>query len=246
MKAIVLCAGLGTRLGTIGRGLPKCLLPIGSEPLLAHTLRWLAHHGYLEVGLNLHHCADAIRDMAKDGGDFGVKLEYRRESELLGTAGAVRNFAEFIGDSPEVLVVYGDLLIDQDLGALRDAHRAHRASATLLVHRRAGSNSLIALDADGRITGFVERPSDTERARHPFPWVNSGVQILSRSLIERIPGARPADLPRDLYVPLVARERLFGVPLSGYRCAIDSPERYAEARHAHASGLYRPPRAGAR
>ncbi|MGH9888892.1 MAG: nucleotidyltransferase family protein, partial [bacterium] len=199
MKAIVLCAGLGTRLGVLGRGLPKCLLPIGSEPLLAHTLRWLAHYDYREVGLNLHHCADAVQDMAKDGSAFGVKLEYRLESQLLGTAGALRNFAEFIADSPEVLVVYGDLLIDQDLGALREAHRAKRASATLLVHQRTGSNSLIALDADGRVTGFVERPSEAERARHPFPWVNSGVQILSRALVSQIPAEGPADLPRDLY-----------------------------------------------
>lgn len=244
MKAIVLCAGLGTRLGALGRGLPKCLLPIGTEPLLAHTLRWLAHHGYREIGLNLHHCADAIRDLAKDGGTFGVKLEYRFEPALLGTAGAVRNFAEFIGDSPEVLVVYGDLLIDQDLAALRDAHRTNRAGATLLVHERPGSNSLIALAPDGRITGFIERPSETERERHPFPWVNSGVQILSRELVEKVPSAGPADLPRDLYVPFVASERIFGVPLSGYRCAIDSPARYAEARHACASGRYRPVRGG--
>jgi NDP-sugar pyrophosphorylase family protein len=145
-----------------------------------------------------------------------------------------------------VLVVYGDLLIDQDLGALREAHRAKRASATLLVHERAGSNSLIALAADCRITGFIERPSEAERERHPFPWVNSGAQILSRALVAQIPSAGPADLPRDLYVPLVARERLFGVPLSGYRCAIDSPARYAEARHACASGRYRPLRGGDR
>jgi NDP-sugar pyrophosphorylase family protein len=243
VRALVLCAGYGTRLGELTRALPKAMLPIGPEPLLAHTLRWLRGHGWDDVAINLHHHGELIRETFKDGTSFGVRLSYREEPVLLGTAGALRNFTDFFSGEREILVVYGDLLIDQDLGVLLDTHRNRAAAATLLLHRRTGSNSLVELADDGRITGFLERPSERERAGREG-WVNSGVQILSPALLARIPAHGPADLPRDVYAPNVAAERLYGVPLSGYRCAIDSPARYAEARRAFAQGRCQP--AGAR
>lgn len=238
MKAIVLCAGEGRRLGELTRRTPKPLLPLCGEPLLAHTLRHLAGHGLREVGINLHHLGEQIRDFAGDGSRFGVRIHCVQERELRGTAGALSGFAGWL-DGQDALVLYGDLLLDQDLGGLVEVHRKRRADATLLLHRRSDSNSFVELDAAGRIRAFAERPGPEQRRALGEAWVNSGVQVLGASLLAELPDA-PSDLPRDVYAPRCAELRMFGIPLDGYRCAIDSPERYAEAERALASGLCRP------
>jgi mannose-1-phosphate guanylyltransferase len=238
VKALVLCAGLGTRLGPLTAETPKAMLPIGGEPLLAHTLRHLARHGIDDVTVNLHYRGESIRSFFGNGGGVGVRLRYLEEPSLLGTAGTVRSLAPMLEASDELLVIYGDLLIDQDFGELARVHREKKADATLLLHQRAGSNSLVRMNEDGRITAFLERPTEDVRRANPHPWVNSGVAILGHAAREAIPPHAPVDLPRDVYAPAVDRLRLFGVPLSGFRCAIDSPERLASAEQAFREGRY--------
>ena len=239
MRALVLCAGLGTRLGDLTRERPKPMLPLGDDALIGHTLRHLAASGFDEVAINLHFMPELIERHVGDGSRYGVAVRYAREPELLGTAGAVRNLADFLGGHDDFLVLYGDLLLDEDLAAMMRAHRDRKAAATLLLHQRAGSNSLVQMGDDGRITGFVERPDEATRARMAYPWVNSGAQVLHRSMIGRIPTEGAADLPRDVYARAVGDAALYGRPLTGYRCAIDSPARYEEARAALADGRYR-------
>ncbi len=238
---MILAAGHGTRLGDLTRDRPKPMLPIGEEPLIAHTLRYLARHGYDHIAINLHFRPEIIENHVGDGRQFGVSVTYSHEEALLGTAGSVKRLEPFFRGEPDFLVIYGDLLIDQDLGQLLHFHRASAAAATLLLHQRPGSNSLVRREDDGRITDFLERPSDEQRRRAPHPWVNSGVQILGPRILQAIPAAGACDLPRDIYVPLLSqkRERIYGFPLSGYRCAIDSPERLAAAQSAFAEGRYR-------
>lgn len=205
------------------------MLPIMGKPLLAYTLNYLRTYGFDQIAINLHYKAQQIVDYFGDGSAFKIGIEYFYEESLLGTAGTVKNLGRFFAGSDDFLVIYGDLLIDQDLTALLSVHRQKRAYATLLLHERRNSNSLVHMDSESRITGFVERPTDEERQNAPYAWVNSGVQVLSSEVIAHIPDKQPADLPKDVYVRLVERQHIYGVPLSGYRCAIDSPERYAEA-----------------
>jgi mannose-1-phosphate guanylyltransferase/phosphomannomutase len=240
VKALVLCAGLGTRLGPLTAETPKAMLPVGGEPLLAHTLRHLARHGIHDVAVNLHFRGESIRTYFGRGAPFGVRLRYLDEPSLLGTAGTVRWLAPNLDPKDELLVLYGDLLLDQDFGELARVHRDRAADATLLLHQRLGSNSLVRMEDDGRISAFLERPTEEQRRASPHPWVNSGVAILGLRAREAIPAQAPADLPRDVWMPSVERLRLFGVPLSGYRCAVDSPQRLAEADAAFREGRYDP------
>lgn len=229
MKAIVLCAGYGTRLGALTGECPKPMLPVAGRPLLAHILRHLRAHGFDDVAINLHYRGEAIRGAFGDGAALGVRLTYFEEPVLLGTAGAVRNMAGFLAGAPEFLVQYGDVLTDEDLSAMRAFHRSARADATLLVHSRPNSNSVVALDGDRRIVSFVERPSESERQRAPGSWVNSGLCLAGPRFLAAIPGATPSDIPRDVVAPAVGTLRFYGYPLTGYRSAIDSAERYARA-----------------
>jgi NDP-sugar pyrophosphorylase family protein len=239
MKAILLCAGHGTRLGDLTQQCPKAMLELEGRPLLAWLLGHLRSQGFREVGINLHFRPEMIQERFGDGTRWQMRLTYSLEDTLLGTAGALTRFEEYLGADDVFLVQYGDILTDQDFTVLVERHRARGALATLLIHRRPGSNSVVTLDPDSRVTGFLERPSDQERHGVDSAWVNSGVCICSRELLRHIPAGRASDLPRDVFVRLAGTGRLFAVPLEGYRCAIDSPKRLEEARSAVSEGRCR-------
>ena len=247
MKAMVLCAGFGTRLGDLTRELPKPMLSLGDHPLLAYLLSHLQSQGFDQVAVNLHFLPETIRQWFGDGSRWQLELAYSHEETLLGTAGGVKRMATFFENEKAFLVQYGDVLTDQDFSALVRFHRERGALATLLLHQRAKSNSVVSLDPDGRIIGFLERPTEEARQAVQSPWVNSGICVCSPEILQSIPPNRACDLPRDIFTLLVPTGRLFGFPLSGYRCAIDSPARLAEARAALAEGrcrvqpLRRPP-----
>lgn len=241
MKALVLCAGFGTRLGDLTREIPKPMLPIGPHPLLAYLLGHLRSHGFLDIAINLHFQPHIIRNTFGDGSRWGLRLHYVEEPTLLGTAGALRNLTPFFANEPAFVVQYGDILTDHNLSHLvqshRQHHQQHHALATLLVHPRPNSNSVLDLDPHGRITRFLERPSPETRASLHSHWVNSGLCVASPELLHHLPQSTPADLPRDTFVPLTPSGRLFASPLQGFRCAIDSPDRLHQARSAVAQNL---------
>lgn len=242
MRAMVLCAGYGTRLGNLTQDTPKPMLPIQGQPLLAYILAQLRAHGFDEVAMNLHFRPEVVREYFGNGSRFGMKLEYFLEPRLLGTAGALRGAAEFLGHDQHFLIHYGDILSNQNFTAMLRFHRKHGAMGTLLVHARTHSNSLLMLDGKHRIMHFLERPDEKERQRFPpSPWVNSGVCLCERAFLDEIPTQIVADLPRDVFPKLAARGCLYAYELTGYRCAIDSPERLEEARADLASGRCRIP-----
>ena len=236
---MVLCAGLGTRLGELTREIPKPMLAIQGQPLLAYLLGNLRRHGFNQIAINLHFKPEMIREQFGDGAHDQLKLTYSYEPKLLGTAGGVKNMEDFFRNEPAFLVHYGDILTDQDFTAMLAFHRERGALATLLVHQRLQSNSIVNLDDTGRVTAFLERPDEKARAGQSSRWVNSGVCICAPEVLAAIPAGVSCDLPRDIFPKLITTGRVFGFALTGYRCAIDSPERLAEARAAVAEGRCR-------
>src|SRR5918997_1621970 len=157
MKAMVLAAGLGTRLKPLTFELPKPMVPVLDRPVMAHIVKLLDNQGFDELVANLHHYPDTIRDY------FGDRLEYRFEDELLGTAGGVRNVADFFGDDP-VVIVSGDALTDLDVNALVERHRDTGAIGALTVKKvhDPGEYGVVIHDDDGRVQGFQEKPDSGE------------------------------------------------------------------------------------
>jgi NDP-sugar pyrophosphorylase family protein len=239
MKAMVLAAGHGTRLGHLTREMPKPMLPLDGKPMLAYILAHLRNQGFDEVAINLHFRPEAIREYFGDGSAHGIKIVYSEEPHLLGTAGGVKKMENFLRGPEPFLIQYGDVVTDQDFGALLHFHRERKSLATLLLHQRAKSNSIVSLGSDGQIIGFLERPDEETRRGVVSPWVNSGICLCEPEFLDAIPPSVACDLPRDVYSRLVSGGRLFGFPLSGYRCAVDSPERYREAEGALAGGRCR-------
>jgi NDP-sugar pyrophosphorylase family protein len=234
---MVLCAGFGTRLGDLTRDTPKPLLPVDGEPLLRHTLRYLAGEGVREVVINLHHLGEQIVDAIGDGKEAGLQVRYSVEATPLGTAGAVQHAATLLRTDQPFVVVYGDLLIDQRLGEMVEQHLASSATVTALLHRRAGSNSIVSMDDTRRIVRFLERPDRTDPGEET--WVNSGLYVLSPDVPSSLPARTPLDFPRDVFPDLVRRGSLYGFPCDGVRVAVDSPERLEQARASARASRYR-------
>lgn len=233
MKALILAAGKGTRLGQLTADFPKPMLPVAGRPLLAYHVEWLRSHGVTQLAINLHHAADVIQNYLGDGSAFGVAITYSYEPELLGTAGAARRLEYFL-DEPFV-VVYGDVFTNIDLTELAARHISHMAGAdngvTLSLYRVPNPTEcgLVDIDAVGRVQRFVEKPP----ADQVFTdLANAGVLICEPRVLTRIPAATVADFGRDLLPALLADGwPVFGIPIAPDEYVIDigTPAGYARA-----------------
>ncbi len=234
-KALVLAAGLGSRIRTIAGDLPKPLIPFGGRSILAHNLRWLQSSGVEEVWINTHFGAAAIREAIGDGSAFGLSVNYTFEPDLLGTAGALANIASVADQT--MLVVYGDNIVRCDLGALARAHRAGAALATLCLfdqsrHAHTGiAGGRVVVDGQGLVTGFVEGGE--------AGLVNAGVYLVEPQLIDRIPPGRSFDFARDVFPEMLAS----GAPLrghvlepAGFCLGLDTPESFRAGEALLATG----------
>jgi mannose-1-phosphate guanylyltransferase len=224
MKAFLLAAGVGSRLRPITDTIPKCMVAIDGQPLLDIWLDAFDRAGVDEVTVNLHHLPDVVRrHLAAREGPPAVRMFY--EPELLGSAGTLAANRRWVDGEELFLVCYADNLTDFDLRSLVDAHLRHGAIATLTVFHSANPSAggVVELDAAGRITGFVEKPS------HPVSdLVNAGMYAFHPSLLEEITGTPPKDIGYDLLPRLVGRAR--AVLVEGYFRDIGTPEAYRLAR----------------
>jgi mannose-1-phosphate guanylyltransferase/mannose-1-phosphate guanylyltransferase/phosphomannomutase len=196
MRAMVLAAGLGTRLRPITYAMPKPMVPVANRPVMEHIVRLLGRHGFTEVVANLHWFPDLIEAHFGDGSDFGVELSYSPEERLLGTSGGVRNAAGFLGDS--FLVISGDALTDIDLTAMREFHESHDGIATLATKRVEDTSQFgVAITgADGRIQGFQEKPDPAEALSD---LANCGIYMFRSEIFDFFPapGTSEAAGPGD-------------------------------------------------
>jgi len=200
---MVLAAGLGTRLRPITYEIAKPMVPVLDRPVMAHIVDLLGRHGVEEIFANLHHYPDPIRDY------FGARLRYSFEPELLGTAGGVRNCADFFGDET-FLVISGDALTDIDLSAFVAAHRAGGVVATLAVKRVLDTREygVVITDRAGRVTGFQEKPSRDE-ARSDLG--NCGIYCFEPEIFEHFPEQPIVDWARDVFPALLDGDVPFAV-----------------------------------
>ncbi|MBV8499257.1 MAG: NDP-sugar synthase [Candidatus Eremiobacteraeota bacterium] len=245
MKAMILAGGLSTRLYPLTKRVPKPLVPVAGVPNAAHLLRYLNAYGVDEVAMNLHYHADAIVSSLGDGSLFGVKLHYSHESELLGSAGAVKNVRAFFGEE-NFLVIGCDEVTDLRLDRLLDFHRVHEALASIALVEREDVEQygVVLLDDDERIVGFQEKPArGTESSR----LVNTGVYVFSPAIFEHIPDGEFYDFGKQVFPALqAAHERFYGYDARGaYWADIGTPDEYRRASYDVVSGVVQIPQTAA-
>src|SRR5262249_2603743 len=179
MKAMVLAAGLGTRLRPITNTQPKALVEVGGRTLLEITLSRLKAFGIRDVIVNVHHFAEMVVHYLKTNGNFGIHIEISREEVLLDTGGGLKKAAWFFGTNPdEPFVLHNvDVISTIDLHRMADFHGQKRALATLAVQDRKTSRYLL-FDETGRLCGKNSTP-DPRFQSLGF----SGVHVISPRLL---------------------------------------------------------------
>ena len=197
-RAILLCAGKGTRFRPVTEAVPKPLLPFLNVPLALAHLRRLREAGVGEVAVNLHHLGNEVeRQLGQEPTDL-PQLAFFEEPTILGTAGALRNAREFLS-SGDFLVVNSDAAIEPDFPTLLARHRDSGRAATLLVAENRNPEQYTPLQAEGdRITAFG--------VRSPRPLLYTGVCVLAPRLLARIPPGETA-LVAHLWQPLLDEGR---------------------------------------
>jgi len=153
MKAMILAAGLGTRLRPLTDDRPKALVEIAGQTLLEIALRRLASFGIREVIVNVHHFAGLVIEYPKKNGNFGMRIEISREEVLLDTGGGLKKAAWFFEDLQEPFVLHNvDVLSTIDLNRMLEFHQKNSALVTLAVQDRKTSRYLL-FDAHNQLRG---------------------------------------------------------------------------------------------
>ncbi len=227
-KAVVLCAGEGTRLRPLTYDLPKPLVPVGGKPLLGWNLEVLAAADIEEVLINLHHKPEKIIAYVGDGSRFGISVHYSFEEELLGTAGALDRMRDRLTET--FLVVYGDVVLDGfPLGELFAFHRERGGIGTVVLQEtdRPEDCDVAELGPEGRIVAWHPAPGDFRYGK----WGNAAVYVLGPRVLSYLPRGARWDFVRDLFPKVLeAGEALWGFISPVELLDIGTPERLEEAR----------------
>jgi mannose-1-phosphate guanylyltransferase len=199
IPALVLTAGLATRLRPLSLVRAKAALPVAGEPLAGRILRWLAAQGVADAVLNLHYLPHTITGRIGHGEEFGLRVRYSWEVPILDRAGGAARAVPLLGSS-SFLVVNGDTLADISLSELADAHRRSGALVTMAVvpNTEPDKYSGVAAEDDGAVTGFVRRGSP-KRSYHFV-----GIQVVEATALAQVPADTPMDTVGALYPRLIA------------------------------------------
>ncbi len=207
IPALILTAGLGTRLRPLSYVRAKGALPLAGEPLARRILRWLGGAGVRDAVLNLHHLPHTLTAAIGDGSDIGMRVRYSWETPVLGSAGGPRRALPLLTGTGSdkargsFLIVNGDTLTNVDLDALVAQHFAGEALVTMAVipNTQPSKYGGVAADADGRFIGFIPRGS-SERSFHFV-----GVQVAEPQAFSSISPDEPFEV-RTLYLRLAGAQ----------------------------------------
>ncbi|MDA8015904.1 MAG: NDP-sugar synthase [Thermoanaerobaculia bacterium] len=244
-RALVLTAGLGTRLRPLTWSQPKPLLPLCGRPLVRRTLESLSLAGCQGAVLNLHHLPDAIPEALGDD-VAGMPIRYSREDPVQGTLGALFPCRDFLGKAEVVTVVNGDSLCQWPVSSLLRRHRQTGADVTLLLTPNRPESTLgggIAVDETGRVVQLRDHPSLPAIGRvrrHVF----AGLHLFRPEILDRVPEG-PGDVIDGLYQPLLSEGCEIRAVVTRRRWHdVGTPRRYLEAALDHAASPWRGLRSG--
>jgi len=195
-RALVLTAGLGTRLRPLTDVRAKPAIPVAGEPMIRRIVRWLVSRGVADLVLNLHHLPETLTAVVGDGADLGARVRYSWEQpRVLGSAGGPRLALPLVA-ADTFFIVNGDTLTDVDLAAIAKAHADSDAlvSLALVPNTEFERYGGVLLDAEGHVTGFVRRGPASKGSYHFI-----GVQVANRSAFAALTPGEPASSVGGIY-----------------------------------------------
>jgi NDP-sugar pyrophosphorylase family protein len=224
LTAAILAGGLGTRLRSALDDRPKVLAPVSGRPFLTYLLDMLRAACVRRVVLLTGYKGEQVETAL---GEYyqGMTLVYSAEASPLGTGGALRAALPQL-DSPTILLLNGDSYCGMDLGAFAAFHRRSVADASIALTRvdDAGRFGRVETDAKGRVTAFAEK----QPASGPG-WINAGVYLLERGLIDEIPLGRPVSLERELLPAWIENKTVYGQRRTRPFLDVGTPESFLTA-----------------
>jgi NDP-sugar pyrophosphorylase family protein len=212
MRAIILAAGLGTRLKPLTDQRPKALVPFKGKPMVERIIMNLANAGVGQILVNVHHFADQVKEFLGHLETGGVKLYISDETrELMDTGGALLQARDFLKGDDQFIVHNVDVFTNLDIGGLIQSHLDGNALATLAVKKRSTSRSLL-FDGTGKLCGWVHNETgERKMVRSPEgpleDYGNTCVQVINAQFLEHFPKTEPRSLT-EMYLELAGKHRI--------------------------------------
>jgi D-glycero-alpha-D-manno-heptose 1-phosphate guanylyltransferase len=223
--AFLLVGGLGTRLQSVLPSTPKPLARVGNMPFLELLVLQLRSQGIRRIVMCTGHLAGQIEQEFGDGNKWGVAIHYSRESQPLGTAGAVKLAEGYLKLASDFLVMNGDSFLELDLRQFVQFHREHGGLVSMAVRKvpDAARYGTVRMDANHRVVGFSEKTGVAAPGV-----INGGVYVFNRAVLDQVPQG-PASFEKDVF-PQVLEQGVYALEQHGMFIDIGTPEDYARAQ----------------
>ncbi len=229
MKALILAAGVGTRLQSTCPGIPKVMLPLGNKPLIERQIEHLKKFGILDFYINIHYLPELIKNHLGSGKKWGVRIHYSYEPVLLGTSGSLNNFVKDLDET--FIVLYGDVFTIINLDNFVKFHKIKKSQATLLVHEtdHPEDSDLVALDKKKKILKFYISPHKEKVINADLS--SAAIYIFEPDVLNFIPEKIPSDFVRDMFPSLLKKGfKMYGYLSSEYTKDMGTPKRYEKVQ----------------
>jgi mannose-1-phosphate guanylyltransferase/phosphomannomutase len=227
MKAVIMSGGFGTRLRPLTCNIPKPMVPMMNKPMMQHIIELLKKHGITQIVSTLFYQPEIITGCFGDGSKIGVSMQYRKADADYGTAGSVRNAADFLDE--RFIIISGDVLTDFDLTKAIAFHEEKKAKATLVLTRATNplAFGVVITDANGKITRFLEKPTWGEVFSDT---INTGIYIIEPEVLQMVPYQKEFDFSKNLFPAMLEQDMgLYGYIAEGYWRDVGNLNEYQEA-----------------
>ena len=225
-QAVILSAGLGTRLRPITDNIPKVMVPFLGKPLLEWHIERFRDYGVKEIFINLHYLSDAITGYFGDGEKFGVRMHYVLERPMiLGTAGGIKDFDSVLGEN--FFVIYGDMFNEIDYGKMEAAYREKDGAIGMMVvgeNDHPHDSDLAEVDPSLRFLKIYPKP----HVSMPERWKSlDAVYIFNKKILGYIPAGVYYEIDHELLPDILTKsERFYGYETDDFVKDIGTMERY--------------------
>ena len=229
LKAMIMAAGVGSRLDPLTKAVPKPLVPVANRPVMDILIDNLKSIGVKDIVANTYYLADKIINRYKNF-NFGVNIEFIKEQTLSGTAGGLKKCQFFFDKDDEFLVLSADGLTNADLQKGIDAHRKSGAVATIgikrIPHEEVSHFGVVVTDEKGFITEFQEKPS-VEEAKSNF--INTGIYIFDYKIFDYIPENTFYDFAKNVFPKLLTEHAINTFVIENYWTDIGTIQQYKQS-----------------
>ncbi|HUZ92792.1 MAG TPA: nucleotidyltransferase family protein [Candidatus Paceibacterota bacterium] len=235
-QAVILSAGLGTRLRPITDNIPKVMVPLAGKPLLERHILQFKKYGVNEFFVNLHYLPDAIKNHFGNGSKWGVRIHYAFEPEIRGTAGGVKQFEPLLGET--FFVIYGDMYSELDYGKMAEAFVAKPADTagmmTISENDHPHDSDLVEVADDLRFFKVHAKPHKELPATRK---ALDAAYIFRKKILKYIPAGKYYEIDHMLLPEIIARgEKFYGYETGDFLYDIGTMERYETVERRLADG----------